>query len=82
MPEIEDRKKAGDMVRNEFKRAKDGLIKYGIIGVESPYMWWTRKPVRGFSRKKNESMAPQDDGAPSPGLQEMFDLNADSEILM
>lgn len=50
MPEIEDRKKAADQVRKEFARAKDFLIKAGIIGVSSPYMWWNGKPVRGFSR--------------------------------
>lgn len=50
MPEIENRTKAADQVRKEFSRAKDFLIKSGIIGVQSPYMWWAGKPVRGFSR--------------------------------
>src|SRR5690606_24853404 len=50
MPEVEDRTKARDQIRQEFKRAKDALLRYGIIGVAHPYMWWNGKPVRGFSR--------------------------------
>lgn len=50
MPEITDRKKAADNIRKEFARFKDGLIKYGIIGVSSPHMWWAGKPVRNFPR--------------------------------
>lgn len=50
MPEVEDRKKAADQVRKEFARAKDFMIKAGIIGVSTPHMWWAGKPVRNFPR--------------------------------
>lgn len=50
MPEVEDRTKARDQIRQEFKRAKDALLRYGIIGVAHPYMWWNGKAVRGFPR--------------------------------
>ncbi|MCV0395457.1 MAG: AAA family ATPase [Rhizobiaceae bacterium] len=50
MPEIDDRKKAADQVRKEFARAKDFLIKAGVLGVDSPWMWWAGKPVRSFPR--------------------------------
>ena len=50
MPEVEDRTKARDQVRKEFTRAKDALVKYGIMGLQHPNMWWAGKPVRGFSR--------------------------------
>lgn len=50
MPEIDDRKKAAEQIRKEFARTKDTLIKFGVIGVASPLMWWNGKPVRGFPR--------------------------------
>lgn len=51
MPEIDDRTKAADQVKKEFARAKDDLIRYGIIGVartDKAFLWWAGKPVRGF----------------------------------
>jgi hypothetical protein len=50
MPEVPDRKKAVEQISKEFKRAKDALVKYGIIGVQSPYLWWAGKAVRGFPK--------------------------------
>lgn len=89
MPEIEDRKKAADQVRKEFSRAKDFLIKSGIIGLQSPYMWWEGKPVRGFSRTfpsgqmadnsrtNGGQMEPEQ---LSPGMLDM--MNSDDEIVL
>jgi hypothetical protein len=36
MPEVEDRTKARDVVRKEFARVKDALVKYGIMGLQHP----------------------------------------------
>jgi hypothetical protein len=46
----EDPKKAKDRLRKAFNRMTDGLIKVGAMRVERPYMWWTGRPIRGFSR--------------------------------
>lgn len=48
MLEVEDRKKAADQIRKEFARTRDSLVKFGIIGLKQPWMWWDGKPVRGF----------------------------------
>lgn len=58
MPEVEDRKKAVEQVRKEFTRAKDYLIKRGVIGVATPYLWWDDKPVRGFARTFRSGQMP------------------------
>ncbi len=50
MVEIEDKTKARDQIKKEFTRAKDSLIKYGILRLVSPYLWWDGKPIRGFTR--------------------------------
>ncbi|MDB5552109.1 MAG: hypothetical protein JWL86_2093 [Rhizobium sp.] len=50
MVEEPDKKKARDRVRKSVAAARDGLQKYGIMGYETPWMWWTGKPIRGFSR--------------------------------
>ena len=80
---VEDRKKATDLVRNDFKRAQDFLIKAGVIGVQAPYMWWLGRPIRGFARTQKGSAA--DTEAPGPvsaGLQEVFDMDDGQEILV
>ncbi|KQS95362.1 AAA family ATPase [Rhizobium sp. Leaf386] len=46
----EDPRKAKDRLRKAFNRMTDGLVKIGAIRFEKPYMWWTGKPIRGFSR--------------------------------
>lgn len=44
----EDVKKARDRLRKAFNRMTDGLVKYGAIKLDKPYMWWTGRPIRGF----------------------------------
>ncbi len=82
MPEITDRKKAADNIRKEFARFKDGLIKYGIIGVSSPHMWWAGRPVRSFPRTFPDGNSAENSGKNagnlepgqiSPGMAEMVD---------
>lgn len=88
MPEMEDRAKARDQIRHEFKRAKDALIKYGIIGVSHPHMWWDGRPVRGFSRTFPEaakSENPRDFAGNNANFQEspgMADIVDGEEMLL
>ena len=44
----DDVKKAKDRLRKAFNRMTDGLVKYGAIKLDKPYMWWTGRPIRGF----------------------------------
>lgn len=74
MPE-EERQKAIERIKKEFARTKDTLIKYGIIGVVNPVMWWNGKPIRGFSKtfpRANEASALPAETT-SPGVRELFD---------
>lgn len=88
MVEIEDRKKAADQIRNEFKRHSTDLIKYGVIGVSHPFLWWNKKPIRGFPRTFENGQEPDagrtNGGNPvnepvSPGMAELL---ASEEILL
>lgn len=81
MPEIEDRTKARDQVRKEFARGKDALVKFGIIGLQHPDMWWNGKPVRGFPRTFPNGENPDNHGTNagqmrdnplSPGMAEVL----------
>lgn len=74
MVEEPDKKKARDRVRKSVAAVRDSLMKYGIMGYESPYMWWTGKPVRGFARTFPRKEA-------DPHRQnEMFNPSSDPEI--
>lgn len=82
IPEIADREKAVDQIRKEFARAKDVLIKWGVIGVSKPYLWWAGKPVRGFPRTfptgqeadQSRTGAGQEPPPPiSPGIADLID---------
>lgn len=76
MPEIENQKQATDKIRKEFERAKDGLLRYGIIGVTKPHLWWDGKPIRGFPNTF-PSARPEDQPTfeLQPGDDEAFDAD-------
>lgn len=74
MPEVDDKKAARDQIRKEFARAKDQLIKYGIINVVSPLMWWDGKPIRGFRNTFPKKALDDLDQQPlSDGVREVID---------
>jgi hypothetical protein len=50
MVEIDDKVQAADQVKKEWARNSQWLTKGGVLNVSRPYMWWTGKPIRGFSR--------------------------------
>lgn len=50
MVEVEDKVQAADQVKKEWSRNSQWLTKGGVLNVSRPYMWWTGKPIRGFSR--------------------------------
>ncbi|TIS37532.1 AAA family ATPase [Mesorhizobium sp.] len=89
MLEVDDKAKATDQIRKEFARAKDGLMKYGIIKIVQPYMWWDGKAIRGFSRTFPKTEKSDKDGTKSgqtpdepisAGMQDMF--GSDSEVVL
>lgn len=45
-----DPQKARERERKAFERTTAFLLKAKIIDAERPYVWWTGKPIRGFSR--------------------------------
>jgi hypothetical protein len=86
---VDDQTKATDQIRKEFERVRDGLIKYGMIDVVKPYMWWAGKPIRGFPHTFPKTQNPDFDGtnsgqtpdnAISPGMAEMMD--SDGEVVL
>ena len=73
MVEIEDKKKARDQIRKEFARAKDQMIRYKIINVVNPYMWWDGKPIRGFRNTFPNAPVDELDKPVSSGMRDMLD---------
>lgn len=84
MLEVDDREKAADQIRQEFKRAKDFMIKAGVIAVSHPFMWWMGKPVRGFPRTYPGGQTPDISGtnAGQTPLDAMRELAEDPTVLM
>lgn len=44
-----------DAIRKVWERNAQGLIKFGILGFSSPYIWWTGKPVRGYPETQDNT---------------------------
>lgn len=80
MPEIEDKGKAKDQIRKEFTRGKENLIKYGIIGVVAPHIWFERKPVRGFRETFPNAPIDSFEEKPSPGLLEALESEEEVQL--
>ncbi|MCV9960770.1 AAA family ATPase [Pararhizobium sp. BT-229] len=74
MVEEPDKKKARERVRKSVAAARDGLQKYGIMGYDTPFMWWTGKPIRGFART-----FPRKEADPQRQA-EIFNQSSDPEI--
>jgi len=55
-----------EAIRKVWERKAGGLLKYGILGYSRPFMWWTGKPVRGYSRQpdmnRTDDVPPPADG--------------------
>lgn len=88
MVEEPDKTKARNRASKNFTRNSRFLQSAGIIGTKRPYMWWNRKPVRGFPHTFPKGQMPDDPGtfsgqipdmAESPGLQEA--LKFDGEVI-
>ena len=54
----DDDRKRKETVKKAMTRAGTTLLKFGIIGRDTPWIWWTGKPVRGFGRKPPDAPAP------------------------
>jgi hypothetical protein len=44
------RKRHRERLKSALRRARETLTKYKIVGTDSPYIWHTGKPVRGFEQ--------------------------------
>lgn len=42
------KKRRADAIRKALERAGASLLKFGVIGRNEPWIWWTGKPVAGF----------------------------------
>lgn len=47
-PEEDGTKPDGRVIGQRFRNNKDPLVKFGIIGLSTPWMWWAGRQVRGF----------------------------------
>lgn len=63
----EGRKRHRERVKTALKRARETLMNFKVVGVDNPYIWWTGRPVRGFSQTQPQRRdllnpnAPQED---------------------
>jgi hypothetical protein len=48
----DDQNKWRERLKQALRRARERLLDHRIIGVTSPYVWITGKPVRGIIRPK------------------------------
>jgi hypothetical protein len=85
MIEEPDKEKATARITKEFTRAKDSLIKFGVIGLDKPYMWWVGKPIRGFARtfpRKDQADLLENAQAPTDAERELQEMqNRGEEVI-
>lgn len=69
----EGQKKHRERVKAALRRARETLTRYGVIGADDPWIWWTGKPVRGFAETQPKKVAPPAEAAPllAPGETEI-----------
>jgi hypothetical protein len=48
-PDDDGEKPSTKTIGQRFRQNKDVMQKFGVIGLSSPWMWWTGKAVRGFA---------------------------------
>jgi hypothetical protein len=48
----DDDRKRKEQIKKAMQRAGATLLKFGIIGRDNPWVWWTGKPVRGFAKQE------------------------------
>jgi hypothetical protein len=56
-----DAKKLAERLKKALQRARTSLTNAGVIGSDNPLIWWTGKPVRGFSMKERAAAPPPAD---------------------
>lgn len=61
-------------LKKGLQRGRERLHEYGIIGVASPFVWLTGKPIKGFG---GVTRAAPDQEAPSPGMEEVMNGTGD-----
>jgi len=53
----EGKEKHRNRVRAALQRAREALFNVKIIGTDSPYIWWTGKPVKGVAKTQPRVVA-------------------------
>lgn len=69
-----------ERLKQALRRARERLLDHRIIGVNSPYIWITGKPVRGIIRAKSSTTLGASDEEISVGVQEMFAAGGDIQL--
>lgn len=49
----QDERTRSAAIKKAMQRGGITLLKYGVIGRDDPWCWWTGKPVRGFGKVKS-----------------------------
>lgn len=65
-----------ERLKTALKRARERLLDHNIIGISSPHIWITGKPVRGIIRPKDNGTDFRDQ-EPSAGLTEALESSGD-----
>lgn len=76
MVEVENRENARDAARKAFTR-HSRFITGKVIETDRPYLWWNGRPIRGFPQtfpKKDQGDLLNDQSPPSPGMQEVYEM--------
>lgn len=54
-PDDDGEKPSTKTIGQRFRQNKDVMQKFQIVGLSSPWMWWTGKPVRGFAETQYQA---------------------------
>lgn len=57
-PDENGEKPSTKTIGQRFRQNKDVMQKFAVIGLSSPWMWWTGKPVKGFAETQSDGNPP------------------------
>lgn len=69
----DDPKEHKERLKKALSRARTTLSKFGVVGVDNPYIWWTGKPVQGFARAQAKLRGGGDDDGSSEQQGDMIE---------
>lgn len=70
-PEDDDPAKYRERIKKALQRGRENLTKAGIVDVDSPFIWYTGKPVKGWAQPQlpgpaDSDAPPIDEASPEP----------------